>query len=216
MAEIIPAIIGQNFAEVENKIHQIERSVDWVHLDIMDGTMTDETSWQSPEDLKFLDGRIKVEAHLMIRSPEKVIEDWAVAADRILVHVEAAEHLTEILDFFTGRAAVGGLALNLATPISAVESWLDKTKLVQLMAIAEIGEQGHPFDLRVIEKIKHLRALHPDVTIQVDGGINLETARAALAAGANNLVVGSAIWQSPDPVAALVKFKKLQEASRSF
>jgi len=207
MVEIIPAIIGQNFAEIENKIHQIERSADWVHLDIMDGTLTDEISWQSPEDLKFLDERIKIEAHLMIRSPEKVIEGWAAAADRILVHIEVAEHLAEILDFFTGRAAVGGLALNLATPISAVESWLDKVKLVQLMSIAEIGDQGHPFDLLVIEKIKHLRALHPSVTIQVDGGINLETARAALAAGADNLVVGSALWQTPEPLKSLKEFQ---------
>ena len=103
MVEIIPAIIGQNFAEIENKIHQIERSADWVHLDIMDGTLTDEISWQSPEDLKFLDERIKIEAHLMIRSPEKVIEGWAAAADRILVHIEVAEHLAEILDFFTSK-----------------------------------------------------------------------------------------------------------------
>ncbi len=213
MVEIIPAIIEQSFAEIENKIHQIERSAAWVHLDVMDGTLTDQTSWRSPADLKFLDGKIKIEVHLMIRSPEKMIEDWAAAADRILVHVEATESLTEILDFLTGRAAGGGLALNLATPISVLGSWLNKVKLVQLMGIAEIGEQGHPFDEQVLEKIKLLRRSYPDVKIQIDGGVNLDNARRLIEAGADNLVVGAAIWQTPDPIIALKAFQSLLPTS---
>lgn len=207
MAEIIPAIIGQNFAEIENKIHQIERSVNWAHLDIMDGTFTDKNSWQSPEDLKFLDGKIKIEVHLMIRSPEAVIKKWIAVADRVLVHIEVAEYLKKILDFFTGSTVERGLVLNFQTSLSVIEQWVNKVELVQLMAIAEIGEQGHPFDGRVIEKIKLLRQSYPNVKIQVDGGVTLDNAHSLIAAGADNLVVGSAIWQTPDPLATLKEFQ---------
>lgn len=207
MAEIIPAIIGLDFAEIENKIHQVERSVNWVHLDIMDGTFTTESSWQSPEDLKFLDGKIKTEVHLMIRSPETVIKNWAVVADRVLVHIEATEYLAEILDFSTGSTVELGLTLNLQTSLSVIQQWVNKVELVQLMAIAEIGEQGHPFDERVIEKIKLLRQSYPSVKIQVDGGVNLENAKKLTAAGVDNLVVGSAIWKSPNPLATIKEFQ---------
>lgn len=207
MAEIIPAIIGQNFVEIENKIHQIESSVDWAHLDIMDGTFTDKNSWQSPEDLKFLDGKIKIEVHLMIRRPEKMIKFWAEAVDRVIVHVEATDRLDEIMDFLIGHEVESGLAFNLATSLSAFESRINQTDVVQLMAIAEIGEQGHPFDDRVLEKIKILRVNYPNAKIQIDGGVTLDNICSLIAAGADNLVVGSAIWQSPDPLATLKEFQ---------
>ncbi|MBI2100421.1 MAG: hypothetical protein HYT47_00110 [Candidatus Vogelbacteria bacterium] len=206
MAGIVPAIIGQNFSEIEEKIKLLERWTDWVHLDIMDGTFTDQKSWRTPDDLELFDAKIDVEVHLMVEKPETVLGNWIHMVDQVIVHVEATEYLEKTLDYFTLGAATGGLAINLNTPIAVLEPWLQNVKLVQLMAIAEIGEQGHPFDERVLEKIKILRSKHPNVKIQIDGGVNLVNAEKLIAAGADNLVVGSAIWQSPDPIAALKKF----------
>ena len=209
MAEIIPAIIGQNFTEVANKIRLVKDTINWVHLDIMDGTFTREFSWRAPDDLKSLNGKTKIECHLMIKMPEVVLPAWIKVTDRVIVHVEASDHLAEIADSLTGSPVELGLALNLETPISKISELIGEIKLIHLMSIAEIGAHGYPFDERVLEKIKHLRTLQPSVTIQVDGGINLANARSVIEAGANNLIVGSGIWQSPDPIKSLEKFQSI-------
>ena len=216
MTEIIPASIGQNFTEVANKIRLIKAATNLVHLDIMDGTFTDEFSWRAPEALESLEGETKIECHLMVKAPEQILPVWIKVADRIIIHTEATEHLTEIIDSLAGRSVEPALGLNLETPISKIDELIGKVKAVHLMSIAKIGAHGHPFDERVLAKIKHLRSLHPGVIIQVDGGINLTNAQSVIEAGANNLVVGSAIWQTPDPIITLDKFKQLLEASRSF
>ena len=215
MAKIIPAIIGQNFTEVANKIRLVEAAASWVHLDIMDGTFTAAASWpaaaadQAPADLESLDGQIKIECHLMVRAPEEILSAWVKAVDRVLIHLETTDRLAEIAATLANLPVELGIALSLETPLSKIDPFLQRVCVVHLMSIAKIGEHGQPFATPVLEKIKHLRAARPDVTIQVDGGINLQTAPLAAAAGADNLVVGSAIWQTPDPISALQTFQSL-------
>ena len=103
------------------------------------------------------------------------------------------------------------MALLLNTEAEDIEPYLDRIDVVQFMSIAEVGKQGYAFDESAVEKIKLWRAKHSGVTISVDGGINLDTAKLVLEAGANNLVVGSAIWQTPDPIATLNAFTRLQK-----
>jgi len=204
---IIPAVVGNTFAEVERQLKILEGHTDWVHLDITDGRFALNVSWNNVEDLQFLNGQTKIEVHLMVEKPEDVTSDWVEVADRIIVHHEATERLNEIVEAFSLSVVKIGIALLLPTPIEVLEPYLSKINLVQLMSIAEIGEQGRLFDNRVLEKVKHLRALAPSVTIQIDGGVNLETAKLAVEAGADNLVVGSAIWQTPDPIVSLQTFQ---------
>src|SRR3989344_6081836 len=180
--KIIPAIIGQTYSEIERQIKILEGHTDWVHLDITDGRFTSSESWNAPEDFSFLDGKSKIEIHLMVESLEEIIGDWAEVADQIIIHQEATENLREIFDSFTS-------------------------------SVVEIGEQGHSFDNRVLEKVKRLRALAPNVIIQIDGGVNLKTAKLAFEAGVDNLVVGSAIWQTPDPLISLKNFQSLLKAN---
>ncbi|MEK7585285.1 MAG: hypothetical protein AAB455_02135 [Patescibacteria group bacterium] len=207
--EIIPAVIGQSFGEIEPKLKLLEGVANWVHLDVTDGTLTRGSSWSNPDDIEFVDGKLKLEVHLMVRQPEEIFGDWSLVADRVLVHGETALD-PEALIAFAGRERVElGVVLNLETPISELENYGQELRLVQLMAIGEIGEQGHVFEDKMLDKIKLLREIRPNVKIQVDGGINLKTARLAFAAGADNLVVGSAIWQTPDPLATLKLFQKL-------
>ncbi len=213
---IIPAVLGETYAEVEREIKLLEDHTDWLHLDVTDGRFTSVASWPADmsgkgniEDLRFLDGKTKIEVHLMVEEPEMVIRDWLEVVDRIIVHAEATDRLEEIIDSFSLSRVKFGVALLLPTPIETLGPYLSKINLIQLMSIAEIGAQGHGFDDRVLEKIKVLRSLAPNVIIQLDGGVNQETAKVALAAGVDNLIVGSAIWRTPDPIASLNNFQSL-------
>ncbi len=209
MAEIIPAIIARDFKDLETKLGVLDGLTRWRQLDVTDGLFASPTSFQEPDLLEELDGQGKIEVHLMIERPEYYLPKWLRVADRVIVHFEATEKLDEVLRYFTELPIESGLAVLLHTPLQKILPWVPHFKLIQLMGIAQIGAQGQPFDKKVIERVKFLRARFPDVTIAVDGGISLPNAKELLAAGVNNLVVGSAIWQAKDPVAALKKFQAL-------
>lgn len=216
--EIIPAIVPKNFAELQTRLARLEGLVEWVQVDIADGLFTPDYTWDNAEDLNQLEGQTKLEIHLMVEEPEAVMPDWLRVADRIIVHPESTAKLEQIFRE-VNEAPLGtrrlGLALLLETPLETIEPWLSKIKLVQLMGIKEIGHQGEPFDTRVVERVRQLRELAPDVTISVDGGVNLANAKSLAAAGANQLVIGSAIWQAQDPLAALTEFQKLKTKSNA-
>ena len=211
--KIIPAVIGATYVQVERQIKILEGHTEWVHLDVADGRFAPGITWQALNDLEFLNGQTKIEVHLMIESPEDVMSDWTEVADRIIIHQEATENFREILDSFASTTVKIGVALLLPTPIETLTLYLSKISFVQLMSIAEIGEQGHPFDNRVLERVKHLRMLAPSVTIQLDGGVTLENARSLIDAGVDNLVIDSAIWQPSDPLISLKSFQSLLEAN---
>jgi ribulose-phosphate 3-epimerase len=125
------------------------------------------------------------------------------------VHVEATDRLGEIIEIFGGRALMLGVALKLETPIEDIAPFMAGIKNVHLMSIAEIGHHGEPFDKAVLEKIKTLRQKYPSVIIGVDGGVNLDNAKSIIDAGANELIVGSALWRSKDIAKTITEFKKL-------
>jgi ribulose-phosphate 3-epimerase len=102
-----------------------------------------------------------------------------------------------------------GLAINTTTPISAIEPYLDRVEFIQCMGIARIGFQGEGFDERVVEHIRAIRALRPEMPISVDGAVNFETAKRLVEAGATRLVSGSAILKSNDVREAVDTFKDL-------
>ncbi len=199
MIEIKPAIISEKFSEIEEKINTIESLTNWVHLDVMDGRFVVPTTWNKPADLAQIGGAIKIEVHLMVEKPEDVVSDWLPYADRLIVHMEASSVISEIVEAFSESQVELGLALELGTPLEEVKPYIEKVSLVQLMSIAEIGYHGHGFDEEVLTRIKVLRADYPDVKIQIDGGINLDTGRKSIEAGANSLAVGSFIWNSDNP-----------------
>lgn len=196
--QVIPSIIGRSFFDVKGKISLVEGLVDWVQLDVADGIFAPNDTWSEPEDLIEIEGKTKIEVHLMIENPEETLTDWANYADRIIIHEESTEHLTEIVDVFESNKNVElGLALLMSTPIEKIASYIDKIKLVQLMSIDKIGFYGQPFDQKVIVKVKELRAQYPNLKIQVDGGIGLAEAKLLKEAGADAVVVGSQIWNNP-------------------
>jgi ribulose-phosphate 3-epimerase len=214
MAEIIPAIVEADFQEIRKKIGRVDGLTDWVQIDIADGLFATNFTWENWGDLNELDGRAKVEVHLMVEQPEHYVTDWLKVADRIIVHLESTDKLPWILQQFDPPAGGHrvqriGLALLLETPLDQLKGLGDKIDLIQLMSIEKIGRHGESFDERALERVKALRAQLPGCTISVDGGINLDNGKRLVEAGANNLVIGSEIWNSKDVKKTILEFQKL-------
>jgi ribulose-phosphate 3-epimerase len=196
MTEVIPAVIGKDFAEVQEKVNKVESLVTWVQLDVMDGIFVPEYTWQEPHDLENLHGKIKLEAHLMVKDPEQIVEEWLPVCDRVLVHYESTDNIEAVLKTINQSPCKAGLAILLQTPLEKVFPLLDQVEVVQLMSIATIGHHGEPLDERVYERISALRQKSKTVKINIDGGVTLDNAAKLITAGADGLVVGSAIWQA--------------------
>ena len=205
MTEIIPAIIAQNFKELEEKIEKVEPYVDWAQLDIMDGQFVGESTWPyaelgrgEPSELVNLKTKLNLEAHLMVEKPEEVIEKWIDSGvKRIVFHYEATDKQKKIIGQIKKGGLEVGLAVNPSTPIGALNEYIAKLDLVLMMTV-EPGKGGQGLLPEVLVKIRELRQKYPDVRIGADGGINLETAPSVIRAGADILAVGSAIFDGGD------------------
>lgn len=191
MNEIIPAILPRTEDELVEKLQILEGVAPLIHLDVLEKDIWEEVQ----QDF---------EVHLMVESPEAVVGRWVDrGAKRIIVHELSEEvlmhqHLVEI-----------GLGVLLDTPLEDVFQLISTVDYLHLMSISEIGAQGHPFEPIIFDRIKRIRENFPEVVIAVDGGINLENAEKLLEAGADRLVVGSAIYNSEDPEEAFENFKAL-------
>lgn len=211
--EIIPSIIASDAEEVRTKIARVEGLTNWVELDVADGVFVPSFTWpmmlgQAPEDLREVDGKTKISAHLMVEHPETLIDDWQDFVDRIIFHYESTDEIEKIIERAGAHMSLG-IALELSTPVEKIYPYLDKIKLVQLMSIERVGYAGEKFDERVFERIKTLKTNWPDVKIIVDGGIDLDVGKRLEEAGADALIVGSRIWKAPNIEEAINNFKSL-------
>lgn len=210
MAEIIPAIIGETAEEVKEKIEKVKEYVDWVQVDIVDGKFAEPESFgvAVSDHLHLWEGTDlpKIELHFMVQKPNVYVDDWVTSADRVLIHVESEGDIMSMLKRIKAANAEAGLVLKADTDIKEIEPYKDHIDVVQLMSIETIGNYGAPFDEKVYERIKKLKATYPDVTIEVDGGVSSDNAQKLIDSGATNLVVGSAIFTSgniPEAIATL-------------
>jgi ribulose-phosphate 3-epimerase len=211
--EIIPSIIAENAEDLRTKIARVEGLVDWVEVDVADGVFVPSFTWpmllgQAPEDLKEVDGKTKISAHLMVEHPETLLDDWQDFVDRIIFHYESTDAIEKIIESAGVHMGLG-IALELHTPVEKVYPYLDKIKLIQLMSIERVGYSGEKFDDRVFEKIKTLKTNWPDVKIMVDGGVDLEIAQKLKELGVSGVVVGSRLWQAKDIEEVIKSFQAL-------
>jgi ribulose-phosphate 3-epimerase len=210
MANIVPAILGETFAEIKEKLEKIQGLSDWVQIDIADGVFAEPITWSRPLDLWEPTDLPKIELHLMVQNPHPYLRDWLPASiDRVVLHVESEGNINEYLERVKGHGLQVGLALKLETPIEVADPYIKNIDVVQLMSISTIGAYGQPFDEKVLDKIKRLRAKYSGVTISIDGGITLETGKKAIEAGANQLVVGSGIFKSDNVSKTLSDFNSI-------
>ena len=184
----------------------------WIHLDISDGNFTPTKTWNESAHWQELAGQYgwNLEVHLMVEKPEEVIQAWlAAGAKRVLVHVETInrESLTGILETVAESRVEAMLSSNPDTPIDTIRPYLRDFTRFQVLAVYP-GRSGQKFLPAVLEKISLLRALRPYAKIEVDGGINAQTAALAKEAGADFVVAASYIFWSENPGRA---YEELQE-----
>lgn len=215
--KIAPSILSADFGQLADQVRLLEQGgADSLHLDIMDGHFVPNLTFGPPvvAALRKTTG-LPFDAHLMVDHPDYLLEAFAAAgSDSITVHAETCPHLYRTVEAVKALGLKAGVALNPATPLSAVEYVLDQVDLVLLMTVSP-GWGGQEFIAGMYDKIRTLRGIldasdrQPD--LQVDGGINKANVKAVVTAGANHLVIGSALFGSGDVAATLQEYRKLIE-----
>lgn len=202
---VAPSILSADFLRLGEAIHMVEESeAEWVHCDIMDGHFVPNISYGIPV-MKAVRPATKkvVDCHLMIEHPELYVGAFADAgADMITVHQEACTHLDRQVAQIHDLGCKAGVALNPATPVEALVDILHAVDMVLIMSVNP-GFGGQKFIPRALDKVRRLRALAPDLLIQVDGGVNAETGAQLVAAGADVLVAGSYVFGAAEPREAI-------------
>jgi ribulose-phosphate 3-epimerase len=206
---VAPSLLAADFSRLGEEVRAVAAAgADWLHLDIMDGHFVPNISF-GPGLVKALrrHAPIPFDVHLMIAPADPYLAAFAEAgADLISLHPEAGPHLHRSLQTIRALGKKAGVVLNPATPVAAVETVLDLCDLVLVMSVNP-GFGGQSFIRSQLSKIAALRAMIEasgrEVALQVDGGVTAETARDCIAAGADVLVAGTAVFGAPDYAAAI-------------
>lgn len=205
---IIPAIIAKSQEELEGLINKVKDFSEVLQLDIMDGIFVPNNSIDF--DFVLPETNCKFEAHLMISNPKEWIEKNLEKVDTILVHFESCDNHKEIMELVKGKGKRFGFVLNPETPGEALAPYLDQLDEVLIMTVNP-GFYGSPFLPEMVEKIKKLREMKPELDIEVDGGIKPDTIGQVSKAGANMFVSGSYIMKSENPREAIDTLEKKVE-----
>ncbi|MBI3740253.1 MAG: ribulose-phosphate 3-epimerase [Chloroflexi bacterium] len=220
MIKLAPSILSADFARLGAQVKAAERAgADYIHVDVMDGHFVPNITL-GPVVVAAIRRitKLPLDAHLMIESPEKFVDDFARAgADIITVHQEACAHLHRVVEQIKNLGARAGVALNPATPISALEEILPFIDLVLVMTVNP-GFGGQTFIETMPRKIAATRKLIDTrglkIELEVDGGINTKTAPRAVKAGANVLVAGSAVFEAKNIAAGIKKLRASVRAKK--
>ena len=209
MIEVIPSINEESFAGVTSKIKLVEPYVKWVHLDVADGTFTPVTLWHDYSNLIDFATTVKIEVHLMIADIDGRFINWILpCVNRIIFHLEASHDAEFVLSKIKKAGKEAGIAIIPETRPERAILYSKRADLIQALAVHP-GPAGQVFLPETLEKIKHIRKEAPNCIIEVDGGLNLETGKACIEAGANVLVSANYIFNAPDIKKAIEDLENL-------
>lgn len=214
--KIAPSILSADFSKMGEEVKNLEESgADVIHCDVMDGVFVNNITFgiKMVEDLRKIT-KLPLDCHLMIVHPEKYAERFVKAgADYVTVHAEACgEGLEDTLKLIKNAGAKCGAVINPDTPVSAIERVLPLCDMALVMSVFP-GFGGQKFIAEVLEKVRKIRRIIREndlnCDVEIDGGINAETVKAAKEAGANVIVAGSSVFKAADRAAAISALRNL-------
>jgi ribulose-phosphate 3-epimerase len=213
---VAPSILSADFANLQKDIEMVNQSqADWFHVDVMDGVFVPNISFGFPV-IKAIQkyAQKPLDVHLMIVDPDRYLADFkAVGAEVLTVHIEACTHLHRTIHAIKELGMKAGVAVNPHTSISLLEDLIEDIDLVCLMGVNP-GFGGQKFIRKTIDKCAALRdmikAKQSNCLIEIDGGVNEETAKELIAAGANVMVAGNYVFAAKDPMQAVATIKAIR------
>jgi ribulose-phosphate 3-epimerase len=226
--KIIPAILPHRYYDIESAVQKVQGAVSTVQIDFVDGNFALNRTWwfnnkdterlsailREEEGLPFWD-TMNYEFDLMVSNPLEHMDTFiALGPSKIIFHAEGLNQ-EQIIQYFESlpeivrQTIAFGMAIGIDTDPNAIAPYIPYINTIQCMGITNIGNQGQPFDEQVLEQVKKVRALYPEMIVSVDGGIKEEHVAALAKAGVTMFVVGSAVFQNEDIHGTIKRLKDI-------
>ena len=205
--KIAPSILAADFSKLDEELKAVE-TADLLHIDVMDGNFVPINTLDKM-NVRKMNSKVPFDVHLMVNNPMKFLDDFTTDnTEYIVFHIEGCDDPDDVIEEIKRRGIKPGITLKPATPLEDIKPYLSKVDMVLIMSVNP-GYSGQKFIPDVLGKIKELRKLKPNLDIEIDGGINNETAKLAVKAGANVLVAASFIFKNNNHKKAIEELRNV-------
>jgi ribulose-phosphate 3-epimerase len=208
---ITPSILNADFSRLNSEIEKISKVADLLHLDVMDNVFVPNFTFDFEASSKIIkESQLPVDAHLMVADVDEIAVQYAeIGCASVTIHAEATHNIGQTLKNIRAAGSRASLGIKPGTSIDAYEEYVDQLDMFLIMTV-EPGFGGQKFMENMMSKVKRTRQIIGDrpIWLQVDGGVSMSTIELALEAGADTFVVGSAVFNDPDPAAMVEKLRK--------